>query len=102
MTQVVVSDPICSGPFARAIKCLLAFANTEYFCVQRFAGTFAAHSWKQRAGIRNHWNTAQLPILCACLGVPAHDDFASVKIDITPSDLARFTDATARERQPRC
>src|SRR6266699_4756007 len=47
--QVVMCDAICADLLARAIKRLLAFADTEYFCLQRFAFSFAPHPFKQRA-----------------------------------------------------
>jgi len=41
-------DAICADFFARSIERLLAFANAEYFCIQRLSGTFASHSLRQR------------------------------------------------------
>ena len=92
-------DAICADFFARTIKCLLAFADAKYFCVQRFAFSFVPHSFKQCASIWNQRHTAQSPILCAGGCVPAHNNFARVKINIPPSDLFRLTNAASRECQ---
>ncbi len=63
--QIVMCDAICSDFFARSIEGFLAFADTKYFCVQRFIGTFTPHSLKQRASIGNQRHAAQFPILRA-------------------------------------
>jgi len=46
MPQVVARDPVHVYFFARTIKRLLAFADPEYFRVQRLADTLTAHSLK--------------------------------------------------------
>src|SRR5437868_6838089 len=102
MPQVVMRDAICADFLCRPIKRLLTFADQEYLCVQWLAETFAAHSLKQRARIGNQRNTAQLPIFRARLSVATHDDFARVKVHVSPSDLARLTNATTCERQACC
>src|SRR5439155_16227002 len=102
MPQVVMRDTIYVDLLAGSIKSFLTFPDAKYFCVERFVGTFTAHSLKQRARIGNQRNTAQLPILRSGLGVAAHNDLASVKIHVPPGDLARLTNATTCERQACC
>ena len=83
MPQVVMSDAIYSDVLTRAIKSLLAFANTKHLCVQRFIRTLAAHSFKQCASLWNQWHPAQFPIFSSCLGIAAHNDFTRFKIHIS-------------------
>jgi hypothetical protein len=85
--------------FTRAIKRLLAFANGEYFGVQRFGFSFAPHPFKQRTPIGNQWHTAQFPILRASRNVAPHNNLASRKINIAPFQGIRFAQATSCERQ---
>jgi hypothetical protein len=99
--QIVMRNAICADFFARSIKRLLAFADAEYFRIQRLAGTFASHSLKQRVSVRNQRDAAQFPILRAGIGIDAHDDLACVKIHVSPCDFSRFDDATTCERQSR-
>src|SRR5262249_10823797 len=80
----VMRDAICPDFLTRPIKRLLAFSHSKDFCIQRLVGTFSPHSLKQPASIWNQWAAAQFPILRACRGVAAHNDLASVKIDIAP------------------
>src|SRR5512133_1252595 len=46
MPQIVMGDAICAHLLACPIQRLLAFADAECFCVQRFARTVATHSLK--------------------------------------------------------
>ena len=80
-------DAICADLFTGAIKRLQALSDTKHFGVQRFAGTLASHPLKHSASIGNQRHTAQSPILRSRFGVAAHNDFASLKIDITPGNL---------------
>ena len=77
----------------------LTFTDSKKFRLQRFIETLAPHSLKQSACIGNQRHAAQFPILCARLGITAHDDLASVKIHVSPSDLSRLTNTATSKRQ---
>ena len=82
--QIVMCDAICADFLTSSIKGLLTFADTEYFCVQRLAGSFTSHAFKQSASLGNEGHAAQFPILRAGCCVAAHNDFASLEIRIAP------------------
>src|SRR6516162_9560448 len=101
MAQVVMHDAICADFLARSIKRLLTFADTEYFRIERFALSVAAHSSKQRTSIWNQRNTAHFPILRSGCCVATHNDFASVKIHVAPFEGVCLALTHSSKRQAR-
>jgi hypothetical protein len=95
----MMRDTISADLFARSIESLLAFADTEDLCVQRFAFSFAPHSLKQGPCVWNKRNTSQFPILRTCFCVTAHNDLVSVKVHISPSDFAGLSESATCECQ---
>src|SRR5262245_17629849 len=97
MPQTMMREAICSNRSARAIERLLTFTDPKNFRTRRLIRPFASHPFKQDASVWNERDAAQFPILSAGHGVAANDDLASFKIHVSPRDLARFTNSTARE-----
>src|SRR5215472_8452144 len=56
MAQIVMRDSFSADFLACAIQRLLAFANTKHFLVERFVGSVAAHTLKQRTSIWDKWD----------------------------------------------
>ena len=100
--KIVMRDAICADFLARAIKRLLAFADSKYFCVQRFASALAAHSLKQCASIGNQRHTTHRPnSLCRFPASPRTTISPASKSTSRHVDLARFTFAATGECQAR-
>jgi len=89
MSQIVMRDATRADLFARAIKRLLAFANTKDFRFQRLIPLFGSHPFKQRAGFGDHRNPAHLPIFRRRFGVASYHSFTALKNPDRAIPLAR-------------
>jgi hypothetical protein len=99
MPKVVMRYAIRTDILTGSIKSFLAFAYTEYFCVEWFAFPFTAHSLKESASVWNQRYAAHFPILRTRLGVAAHNNLTNGKINVAPFQGIRFAQATSCERQ---